>query len=77
MKNKPFLTAAIVFGCIGLLLISVSALIFLTKNTSICTNLEKILGTSVSSSTIAELGSVFFMPAFVFAYKSLTSENNL
>lgn len=74
MKNKPFLNAAIVFGCIGLFLLFVSALIFLTKNTSLCTNLEKLLGTSITSSTIAELAAVFFMPAFVFAYKSFTSE---
>lgn len=74
MKNKPFLNAAIVFGCIGLFLLFVSALIFLTKNTSLCTNLGKLLGTSITSSTIAELAAVFFMPAFVFAYKSFTSE---
>lgn len=74
MKNKPFLIAAIVFGCIGLFLLFASALIFLTKNTSICTNLGKLLGTSISASTISELAAVFFMPAFVFAYKSFSSE---
>ena len=74
MKNKPFLIAAMVFGGIGLFILLVSALIFLTKNTSICTNLGKLLGTSISTSTLAELAAVFFMPAFVFAYKSFSSE---
>lgn len=77
MKNKPFLIAALVFGSIGLLLLVASALIFLTKNTSICFNLGRLLGTTVTTSSISELAAVFFMPAFVFAYKSFTTETDL
>lgn len=77
MKNKPFLIASIVFGGAGLLLILISAAIFLTKDISFCDNLGKLLGIkagTLNNSTLAELASIFCIPAFIFAYKALQDE---
>lgn len=77
MKDKPFLTSALIFGAISVLLLALSAVIFLMKDDSFCDNLGKLLGMSpdsISTSTIAELSVICTVPSFIFAFKSLSEE---
>lgn len=75
MKDKPFLMAALIFGAAGLILLVLSAVILLTKDTSFCNNLANLFGMesgSITTSTIAQLATVCTIPSFIFAYESLT-----
>lgn len=77
MKDKPFLIASLTFGAVGLLLLLISAIIFITKDTALYNNLEILLGMksgSITTSIVAQLATVCMIPSFIFAYKSLSDD---
>ncbi len=73
MRNKPFLVSSIIFGLIGIALVAVAGISFITNSTVVAKALVSIIGGSqsnLSNSLLAELGVVFMVPSFIFAYKS-------
>lgn len=73
MKNKPFLVSALIFGLIGLALMAVAGISFMTNSNAIVKAVVSIVNgnpQNISNSLIAELGVVFMIPSFIFAYKS-------
>ena len=74
MKNKPFLTASLVFGLIGIALLAVAGISFMTDSNAFAKAIASIMNSdpkSISDALIAELGVVFLVPSFIFAYRSL------
>ena len=74
MKNKPFLTASLVFGLIGIALLAVAGISFMTDSNAFAKAIASIMNSdpkSISDALIAELGVVFLVPSFIFAYKSM------
>ena len=75
MKNKPFLISSLVFGVIGLALLVIAGISFMADSTDFAKAFMSIFNSNskdVSNSIIAELGVVFMIPSFIFAYKSFT-----
>lgn len=73
MKNKPFLISSLIFGLIGLALLIIAGISFMADSTDIAKAVISFFHgntNDVSNSIIAELGVVFMIPSFIFAYKS-------
>ena len=74
MKNKPFLVASLVFGLIGLAFLVIAGISFMSDSDVFSKAVASIMNSdpkSVSNALIAELGVVFLVPSFIFAYRSL------
>ena len=74
MKNKPFLIASLIFGIIGIALLTIAGVSFMANSTLISDALSSFLNIdkkSFSNAIIAELGVVFLVPSFIFAYRSI------
>ncbi len=74
MKNKPFLTASLIFGLIGIALLATAGVSFMVNSTLISDAVSSFLhvdSKSLSNAVIAELGVVFLVPSFIFAYRSI------
>ena len=74
MKNKPFLTASLIFGLIGIALLTVAGVSFMANSTLVSDAVSSLLhvdSKSLSNAVIAELGVVFLVPSFIFAYRSI------
>lgn len=74
MKNKPFLTASLIFGLIGLALLVIAGLSFMTASNVFAKAVASIMNSdpkNISNALIAELGVVFLVPSFIFAYRSI------
>lgn len=77
MKDKPFLISSLVFGAVGLLLLIISSIVFITKNTTFFSDLGSALGVNPDTftvSSVAQLATVCFVPSFIFSYKSMSDE---
>ena len=75
MKNRPFLVASLVFGLIGLALLVIAGISFMTDSNAFAKAIASIMNSdpkSLSNALIAELGVVFLVPSFIFAYRSFT-----
>ncbi len=75
MKNRPFLVASLVFGLIGLALLMTAGISFMADSNAVVKALASIMNSdpkSLSNALIAELGVVFLVPSFIFAYRSFT-----
>lgn len=73
MKNRPFLISSLLFGVIGLALLVIAGLSFINHSTAFTAAIASLLKgdpNSLSNAVIAELGVVFMIPSFIFAYKS-------
>ncbi len=73
MKNKPFLISSLVFGLIGLAFLVIAGISFITDSTDFAKAVVSFFHGNtkdISNSIIAELGVVFMIPSFIFAYKS-------
>lgn len=76
-KEKPLFIAAIVFGAFGLILLIFAAVIFISKYTSVYSDLSEFFGlakTAVTTESICEIASLFEACAFLLGYKSYTEE---
>lgn len=74
MKNKPFLTASLIFGIIGIALLTAAGISFMADSDLIANAVSSLLKMdekSISNAVIAELGVVFLVPSFIFAYRSI------
>ena len=74
MKNRPFLVASLVFGLIGLALLVIAGISFMADSNAFAKAIASIMNSdpkSLSNALIAELGVVFLVPSFIFAYRSL------
>ena len=74
MKNKPFLTASLIFGIVGIALLTIAGVSFMANSTLISDAVSSFLhvdSKSLSNAVIAELGVVFLVPSFIFAYRSI------
>ncbi|MBQ8134481.1 MAG: hypothetical protein IJ192_08765 [Clostridia bacterium] len=79
LKNRPLLTAAIVFGSIGLLLIITSAIIYIDGGKTIYNAIASLLGMPIGKVTTAsfcQFGTLFEIAAFALGYKSFTTESS-
>jgi len=75
VKNRPFLVASLVFGLIGLALLMTAGISFMADSNAVVKALASIMNSdpkSLSNALIAELGVVFLVPSFIFAYRSFT-----
>jgi len=73
MKNKPFLISSLIFGLIGLAFLTIAGVSFMANSTEVAKAIISFFHGNtkdVSNSIIAELGVVFMIPSFIFAYKS-------
>ena len=73
LKNKPFLTAAFIFGGISFIIFAIASLSFLGDSTLVSgaiARLFHISSTSFTNTTLAEISAVCAIPAFRFAFKS-------
>ena len=73
MKNKPFLISSLIFGLIGLAFLAIAGASFMANSTEIAKAVISFFHRNtkdISNSIIAELGVVFMIPSFIFAYKS-------
>ena len=74
MKNKPFLTASLIFGIVGIALLTIAGVSFMANSNVISDAVSSFLhvdSKSLSNAVIAELGVVFLVPSFIFAYRSI------
>lgn len=74
IKKNPFMIASLIFGGLALLLLITAALSLLWHDTTISNALAKLFHMSQESftnETIGQLSVVLFVPAFIFAYRSL------
>ncbi len=72
-KNKPFLTAALLFGGVGLLILILATLSSLGHTDVVTRFIIKLFHMKRGSFTVdnlAELGAICAIPSFIFAYKS-------
>ncbi len=73
LKGKPFLIVALVFGSLGLLMLVITVASFFNGDDSITTGIADLLHVdheSIKNETLAQISIVFFIPTFIFAYRS-------
>ncbi len=73
MKNKPFLISGLIFGLIGIALLITAGVSFIMNSADVVKALASLLHQStdtITNATIAQLGFIFMIPAFIFCYKS-------
>lgn len=78
MKNKPFLISAIVFGGLGLLVLLLTVISFFEGDNLISGAIASLLNLSKDSfndATMAQVAVVFFIPTFIFAFRTLADED--
>ena len=78
MKSKPFLIASFVFGGLGLLVLIMTVVSFFSGEALISRGIGSLLGldkNSFSDATMGQIAVVFFIPAFVFAFRSFADND--
>lgn len=78
MKGKPFLIAALVFGGLGFIMLIMTMISYFCGDGLISGALAQMLSVgkdSFTDATMAQISIVFFIPAFIFAYRALSDND--
>ena len=78
MKSKPFLITAAVFGSLGILTLLLTVISFFNGDSSITGAIESMLNMdegSIKNDVLAQISVVFFIPAFIFAFRTFADND--
>ena len=79
LKGKPFLITSLVFGGLGLIVLILTVISFFCGDNLISAAIGELIhmGTdSFNDATMGQIAVVFFIPAFIFAFRSFADNDD-